>query len=568
MPNTLLHRVASLVLRAGIRLAPGDAREWGNAMLGELHQIEGRWAAVAWALGGAGVLAKKALIALLLPAQNSQAAPIRNPLSGEAKTHKASLIACGACLAAVLLFFLAPVFRQAFRISLAQWQGVIHIDQRQWVRQPELESLVRRVEKNRDAEGMAFVAARLHDGAESVRLADEAVRLDPNLIWILGIVGARHSVAPDVPEWIEQLKRWDPGNALPYLIMAQRTDLERGAGGSFVHPREPSAAWIKAMASAFSSNRIDDYTERLQTIDRKVARRYNLSDPYDLVESGSRPRLPSYAIANSFRYAKLVIASGESLEARGGNKGAIEKYLQVAHFVRMFESHNNNPIFLDMIMPDLYRRLAAIYGKTGDAPQSAYFSDFARTAENELQQRSLQWSSEIENQRSIFGVTPWNALVVEISDAAMLASAFLLLLSLLAVLARSRSFNPRKLRVGLVATGLGLLGAAGLLVSSITLYVVYSPYAAIYTRFLETGDDSQLKFLREFLELTRSPIGTQIYRFRPTPHGPAFVGPYITENAFAFYFWLAVTVLGLVSLAVIAGRHLRKRVGPGAGAAA
>src|ERR1051326_4591859 len=109
------------------------------------------------------------------------------------------------------------------------------------------------------------------------------------------------------------------------------------------------------------------------------------------------------------------IASGESLEARGGNKGAIEKYLQVAHFVRMFESHNNNPIFLDMIMPDLYRRLAAIYGKTGDAPQSAYFSDFARTAENELQQRSLQWSSEIENRRSIFGVTPWNALVVEIS---------------------------------------------------------------------------------------------------------------------------------------------------------
>ena len=47
MPNTLLHRVADWILRAGIRLAPGDAREWGNAMLGELHSIKGSWAAQA-----------------------------------------------------------------------------------------------------------------------------------------------------------------------------------------------------------------------------------------------------------------------------------------------------------------------------------------------------------------------------------------------------------------------------------------------------------------------------------------------------------------------------------------
>ena len=569
MPNTLLHRLAAFVLRAGIWLAPSEAREWGKAMLGELHQIEGSWAALAWALGGAGVLARRALIALLLPAENGHAAPAGNPLSGEGKMHKARLIAVGACLSAVLLFFLAPVFRQAFRVSLAQWQSVIHIDQSQWYwyRQPELESLARRVEKNRDAEGMAFVAARLHNGAESVRLADEAVRLDPKLVWILGVVGARHSVAPEVPGWMEQLERWDPGNALPYLILVQRADIEH-EGGSFVHPREPSAAWMKVMASAFSSNRIDDYTERMQTIDRRVARRYTLSDPYDLVESGIRPRLPSYAVANSFRYAKLVIASGESMEARGDNKGAIEKYLMVLHFVRMFESHNPYPPFLDTLMPGVYRRLAAVHRKMDNGPQSDYFAGLASTAEHEIKQHGLQWHSEIENQRSIFGISPWNALAVEIADAAMLASAFLLLISLLAVLARSRSFNPRKLRVGLVATGLGLLGAAGLLVSSITLYVVYSPYAAIYTRFLETGDTSQLKFLREFLELTRSPIGTQIYRFRPTPHGPAMVGPYIAVHEFTFYFWLAVTVLGLSSLALIAGRHLRKRFGSCAGAAA
>jgi hypothetical protein len=76
MPETLLHRLAACLLRAGIRLAPGEAREWGNAMLGELRHIEGNWAAAAWALGGAGVLAKQALVAFLLPARGRHAAPV------------------------------------------------------------------------------------------------------------------------------------------------------------------------------------------------------------------------------------------------------------------------------------------------------------------------------------------------------------------------------------------------------------------------------------------------------------------------------------------------------------
>ncbi|HEX5412354.1 MAG TPA: hypothetical protein VFZ27_10895 [Terriglobia bacterium] len=564
MPNTLLHRLAAFVLRAGIWLAPRNAHEWGGAMLGELYQIEESWAALAWALGGAGVLAKKTLIALLLPAGDGHAAPVGNPLSGEAKMHKASLIAVGACLAAALLFFLTPVYRQGFRVSLAQWQSVIHVDQSQWYwyRQPELKALARRVEKDRDAQGMAFVAARLHNGAESVRLADEAVRLDPNLIWILGVVGARHSVAPQVPTWTQKLEQSDPGNALPYLILAQRNDLERG-GGSFMHPQEPSIAWEQAMESAFKSTRIDSYAGRLMAVDRRVAHRYGLSDPALVVfrEEFYTDNLPTYTASDSLRYARMTISAGDALEARGNTKVAVEKYLMVARFARIFESqrHSPDPPFFDTLMPALCRRLAAAYSKMDNVPQSDYFAGLASTAEQDITQHSLQWHSEIENQRSIFGVTPWNALVVEIADAAMLASAFLLLISLMVVLARSRTFNPRKLRLGRVPTVVGMLGAAGLLVSSITLYVAYRPYAAIYTRFLDTGDTSQLKILREFVELTRSPIGTQFYHFRPTPRGPAMVGPYITVHAFTFYFWLAVTVLGLASLAVIGGKYLLRR---------
>ena len=568
MPGNFLQWLAACVLRAGIRLAPSGVREWGKAMLGELQHIEGNWAAVGWALGGAGVLAKQALVALLLPSRGGQPAPVGNPLSGEGKMHKASLITGGACLAAVLLFFLAPVFRQGFRVSLAQWHSVIHVDPNWVYRQPELESFARRVEKNHDAEGMAFVAVRLHDGAESVRLADEAVRLDPKLFWILGIVGGRFSTAPGVAGWAWRLEQWDAGNALPYLILAQRADLEHIADGSFFQQPQPSAAWMDAMARAFNSNRIDDYTEQLHALDRKVAQRYNLRDPYYLVGGGIRPMLPSYAVVNSLRYAKLTIASGDKLETSGNTKGAVEKYLQVAHFGGLFEPHNPYPLFFDTLMPDLYRRLAAFYRKMDDGAQSAYFDGLARMAEEDMERHNLQWRSEMENQRSVFGITPWNALVVELSDAGMLASAFLLLVAFFVVLAKSRSLKPHKLRIGPVPTGLGLLGTVGLLVSSVALYVAYRPYAAIYTHFLRTGDTSQLKTLTDFLEATRSPIGTQIYRFRPTPHGPAFVGPYVSPVDFTFYFWLAVTVLGVATLAAIGGWYLLKRRHSHSGAAA
>lgn len=565
MPDSVLRRLAACMLRAGIRLAPPDAREWGAAMLGELHHIGGNWATVGWALGGASVLAKQTLIALVMPWRSRPTAPTGNPLLKEAKMHKASLIAGGACLAAAILFFLAPAFRQAFRVSLAQWNDVFHVDQSQWYQQPELESFARRVEKNRDAEGMAFVAARLNNGNESMRLADEAVRLDPKLIWIWGVVGARHAGAAGVPEWVHKLEQWDPGNAMPYLILAQRADIERGAG-SFLHPSIPGTAWMEAMAAAFNSNRIDDYTDRQRALVRTVARRYNINDPYFVVGGEDEYTLPNYTAWDSERYAKLTVASGGALEARGDLKGAIEKYLEVAHFVYLFDpyTHSTFTWLVGPDVPDLYRRLTDAYKKIGIEAQSAYFSNLA----TKVEQRRLQLRSEIENRFSVFGVTPWNALVVEVSDSGMLASFCLLLIALIVILAQRGTLNPRKLQMGAVPTALGFIGSVGLLVSSVTLYVTYRPYAAIYTRFLQTGDTSQLKTLSDFLEFTRSPIGTQIYRPAPGHHGVFILSPYVSTHAFTFYFWLVVTMAGLAGLAAIGARHLLKRSRPRTGSVA
>src|ERR1700723_1445773 len=56
--------VAIALLRFAIRIAPHDTHDWGHGMLSELNHVEGNWSALLWSLGGAGVLAKHAMLAL------------------------------------------------------------------------------------------------------------------------------------------------------------------------------------------------------------------------------------------------------------------------------------------------------------------------------------------------------------------------------------------------------------------------------------------------------------------------------------------------------------------------
>ena len=52
--------LAERLLRAVIRLAPGESTEWATAMLRELDFIEGDWEALFWALGSATVILRHA----------------------------------------------------------------------------------------------------------------------------------------------------------------------------------------------------------------------------------------------------------------------------------------------------------------------------------------------------------------------------------------------------------------------------------------------------------------------------------------------------------------------------
>ncbi|MGC1485515.1 MAG: hypothetical protein WA789_17100, partial [Candidatus Acidiferrum sp.] len=158
MPVAFPRSLAILLLRFAIWIAPHDTLDWGRGMLSELNHVEGNWSALIWSLGGAGVLAKHAMLAVILPGSHRRTVSTASELfDKELPMRKATLTATVACLAASLLFFLAPVFRQAFQVSLAQWHDILHINQR-WLSHgpdPELQSLARKAEQNHDAEALA-----------------------------------------------------------------------------------------------------------------------------------------------------------------------------------------------------------------------------------------------------------------------------------------------------------------------------------------------------------------------------------------------------------------------------
>jgi hypothetical protein len=352
MRESFLRRLASSLLRVAIHVAPKPTVSWAQAMLGELGQVEGNWPSLLWAIGGAWVVAKQALHSLF-KLRDSQEARWEEIPDKEPAMRKTTLMAVGACVIASLLFFVAPAFRQAFRVSLAQWDAIVHMEPRD--RQGSLIALGQRAKRNHDAEALAFVAARLQNASESARFADEAVHLDSRLTWLYAVVAVNHPDIPDTQRWVQELTKWDPGNALPYLIAAESTDIDEEPHRSFfVRPdaEEESLAWQNAMSAAFRSPKLDTYRSRLKALDRKVVERCGFTDIYQIVADEWPDGLPSYAQGDSYRYAKSVLEAGKLAEYRGDHRGAVEKYLGVARFTQIIAGLDGPPHWLTGIVQE------------------------------------------------------------------------------------------------------------------------------------------------------------------------------------------------------------------------
>ena len=531
-PFALQRRVAAFLLQFAISIAPHDMLDWGHAMLAELHHVQGNWAALLWSLGSAGVLAKHALLSLIFPSRKRPTIPSGGDLfSKEGPMRKPALAITAACVIASLLFFVAPVFRQAFRVSLLPWQFVFETDYSRL--SPELQSIVKKAEQDHDAEALTFVAFRHPQSSESARLADEAVRLDPNLSWVYAFF-ARRSSLPEIDRWIPVLERLDPQNALPHLITAQVLR------GNVPHRAEDEPpAWHSAMAAAFESAKLDTYSSQRKALDRRVLIRYHVGDPELIAGDELFYRRAPYGVSDATSYAELVLASAQVLEAQGDTKAASEKYLAIANFGKLL-SPDARVWFWENTQQAAYTRLAALAAKSTRPEEAAFYAFLAdRERQTAAQESSSRYRRFIGNR-----VARWDADLARRSGAVMLLSGALLLATLFAVFLRSRSLRLSSLRPGRLAIALGVSSSAAFFVSGLVLRLSYQPYAEILQHFIRDGDETGLTNLRDFLGHAYAPIGS---------------GWLTPRQDSSSYFWFAVIVLCALALLVAVLRYFQAR---------
>ena len=538
IPPALPRRIAAFLLQSAISIAPRDTLDWGRAMLAELHYVQGNWAATLWSLGSAGVLAKYALLSLIFPSRNRPTIPSGGDLfSKEGPMRKPALAIIAACVIASLLFFVAPVFRQAFRVSLLPWQIVFEPDY--YRLRPELQSIVEKAEQDHDAEALAFVAFRHPQSSESARLADAAVRLDPNLIWVYAIVAVGGCPPPETDRWVPALERFDPQNALAHLITAEKIDCDQVLREKVPHRAEDEPpAWQGAMGAAFESAKLDTYSSQRRELDRRILIRYHVDDPELIAGDVWFYGLPSYGVSDAYRYAELVLASAQDLEAQGDTKAASEKYLAIAHFGKLLGPDVS--AWFCKHTKQAYTRLAALAAKAS-RPAEAAFYDFLAGQEHqtEAQESTSRYRRFSGNQ-----VARWDADLARRSGAVMLLSGALLLATLFAVFLRSRSLRLSSLRPGRLAIALGVSSSAAFFVSGVVLRLSYQPYSEILRHFIRDRDETGLTNLSDFLGHAYAPIGS------------GWLNP---RQDYSSYFWFAVIVLCALALLVAVLRYFQAR---------
>ena len=549
-----LRHAATVLLESAIRIAPPDTREWGQAMCGELSYVDGHWAALMWALGGASVMAKHALISLLIPGRRAGMPPSDELLAKNVSLRKTALVAGAGCILMALLFFGAPPFRQAFRVALRPWYFVFQ--KASGDIQPRFEALAKRAEVQHDPVGLAFCAVRLWNSRESARLAEEAVRLDPNLLWVYAVVGMRHPELPQIGQWTARLERWDPQNAIFRLIEAE--SIEQAHSHPIVgsaSTEEKERAWRSAMAAAFQSPKFDDYLDRVEELNRKVVPRYRFYDPYE-VQSREELDLPPSAFENSQRFAQSLLHSGKALEARGDRNGARDHHWTVARFGQLIDSQGRTAFEHwagTTLQAMAYKQLQTSSEKGGNQAEAALFGYLAARFDP-VSGEHAEFARE-----SAFGryVSSRNADVVETSGLMILVFSGLLVVAaaiLIAGSSVSRRTRPAAQRAKPLATMVVLTSAVGLLFSSVTLYLTYRPYWYIFHTAILNGDGVQTRDLQEFLISMQTMPGVP-HRLNVLLNALLYSG----SPSFLFYVWAGVTLLGVIGLALILLRHFLGR---------
>jgi hypothetical protein len=284
--NPTAARLARWLLGCAVRHWPKETRPWGLALAAEIDETASAFETVRWSLGGFMLFTRSVLSSawrwMKLPAGSSLSGGVNWP-KGPSLLPKRPRVFTAAVLGAVALLLALPEGREAIRTVRASWQEYRQSDSDA----RKLEELAARAKKEKDASTLAFVALGTRDPKRAEALTEQAVALDPQLVWIYG--SKNHSWPNfDSPkaEWLAQLQAADPDNAVAYLLPADALDplrtrpfYRRGIPKDAEFAvAESDSKWMALMERAYGAPRYDSYFQRHYQLTRTVwNREKNLS---------------------------------------------------------------------------------------------------------------------------------------------------------------------------------------------------------------------------------------------------------------------------------------------------
>ncbi len=391
-----------------------------------------------------------------------------------------------------------------------------------------------------DSRTLAFVALHHPDINEAAGAAERAIALEPRLTWISARFAQARATELDPAPWIARLKAWDPANAFPYLLEADRAFNPRSSGGAWERrgaglappwaiPVEPD--FRLPMQKAFAAPRYDTYAAQRFELDQAVLQQRGWDRPHLLMLTVQSQPVPNlHAIRTYADY--LVMNLGESAEKAGRKDEAFAQYQTAAQFGARMQQGTSliERLIARAIRQQAYEHLVPLLRQQGRADEAALLeASLADVRETCAARAAERRSGEIAAGRAVSLVLCSGVLVVVLGFVALAWLAAVLVLrwkqnasSLLNSFASAARFAP-----------------PALLLAGVWFYSAYYPFLRHINQF-ESAD-----------QLTRDLL----------PFWDSLTEPWINRG-----FWLnlllwptvwciVIAILGLITLRWMATRR-------------
>ena len=458
------------------------------------------------------------------------------------KTRSMSLL----FLAWSIAFFFLPDFRQALQApSFVINRG----DEAVWFWDTSRIPAARlrgATKQNPNARTLAFAALHAPTTQEAWQWADQAVTIDPGFTWVyLSLITQALNAEqnpPDMHALVARLEKWDPDNAVPYLLDAQevaaRKKIELYPESAVLDTVTKETEWLQAMQKGFAAPRYDSYYSRRFDLERSWLLENHLDKPAIILRSFACYPIPN--LLGIRAYANLLVDKyGKEEEDAGHLPQAMGYYWTAEHLAERMHSQGGSGIekFVGMTVQKIAnKRLVPGLRKAGQTDAAAALEMTEREFD---QQRAVLAGRDPMAQSANYN---WTALTMDVLAGLVAVFGVMTVVCLVYVNAKCWVRPEVRGRLFQFLTIAENYMPTLLFVVCVALYLIYYPYALNFHHYMTANGE-----IHDFEPL--------LFNVFPNYGGPPGHSSLLIANPLRPYVWYGVGGSVLVLLAAGAFRR-------------